>query len=249
VTITFENDNDVIIYDLEMVIAFGRTIQQIFLAQCVWWIASVVGLKQRLVSDIDNLNGRVSVIKELRTVEGPSELQANGLNKTAIPVEVISPGKVVSPVPRNTPESQSQDRYLKECDQFIRESQKQQDNIGKLLEQFSGKDLLQRKQGVSAVPRDIQVVPQEDIELGYVHPDRRNQVQLSNDNLSDLDFEERTKLGISSTKKQRKEFNRQKSLSSQIKSGKVTKPITKKRRNYLQSIPKDSISEYLLNRK
>jgi hypothetical protein len=32
---------------------------------------------------------------------------------------------------------------------------------------------------VSAVPRDIQEVPRENIELGNVHSDRRNQVQLS----------------------------------------------------------------------
>jgi hypothetical protein len=202
-----------------------------------------------LFSHVDNLNGRVSVTKELRTEEGPSELQADGLNKTAIPVEVISPEKAISPVPRDTPESQSQDWYLKECDQFIRESQKQPDNIGKLLEQFSGKDLLQQKQGLSAVPRDIQEVPQENIKLENVHSDRRNQVQLSNNDFSDLDLEGRTKLGIPSTKEQPKEFHRQKSLSSQIKLGKVTKPTTKKQRNNLQSIPKDSISEYFRNRK
>jgi hypothetical protein len=181
--------------------------------------------------------------------EGPSELQADGLNKTAIPVEVISTGKAISPVPRDTLESQSQDRYLKECDEFIRKSQKQRDNIVTLLGQFSGKDLLQQKQEVCAVPRDIQEVPRENIELGNVHSDRRNQVQLSNNDLSDLDLEETTKLGIPSTKKQRKEFNRQRSLSSQIKLGKVTKPIIKQQRNYLQSIPKHSISEYLRNRK
>jgi hypothetical protein len=105
-----------------------------------------------LVIHINNLNGQVSVTKELRTEEGPSELQADGLNKTAIPVEVISTGKVVSPVARDTPESQSQDRYLKECDEFIRESQKQRDEIDRLLGQLSGKDVLPQKQDVRGCP-------------------------------------------------------------------------------------------------
>jgi hypothetical protein len=123
------HDNDFIIYALEKVIACARRTQQIFLAQCFWWIASVVGLEQGLVNHIDNLNGRILVTKALRTKEGPLELQADGLNKTAIPVDVIPTGQAISPVPRDTPESQSQDRYLKECDEFIRESQKQRDNI------------------------------------------------------------------------------------------------------------------------
>jgi hypothetical protein len=67
---------------------------------------------------------------------------------------------------------------------------------------------------VSAVPRDIQEVPCKHIKLGNVHTDNRNQVQLSNNDASDLDLEERTNLGTPSTKNQRKEFNRQTSLSS-----------------------------------
>jgi hypothetical protein len=47
--ITFENENDVIIYALEKVIAFARRTQQIILAQCVWWIASVARFEQGLV--------------------------------------------------------------------------------------------------------------------------------------------------------------------------------------------------------
>jgi hypothetical protein len=93
--------------------------------QCVCWIASVAGFEPGLVIYIDNLSGRILVTKELRTEEGPSELQVDGLNKTAIPVEVITTGKAISPVPRDTLESQSQDRYPKECDELIRESQKQ----------------------------------------------------------------------------------------------------------------------------
>jgi len=56
--ITFENDNDVIIYALEFVISYAKRTQQIFVAQCVWWLASVIGLEQGLVSHIDRLQGQ-----------------------------------------------------------------------------------------------------------------------------------------------------------------------------------------------
>jgi hypothetical protein len=45
-TITFENDNDVIVYGLEKVIADARRTQQLFVARCVWWLSSIIGLKQ-----------------------------------------------------------------------------------------------------------------------------------------------------------------------------------------------------------
>jgi hypothetical protein len=54
-TLTFENNNDIIIYSLEKIISFARSNQYIFLAQSVWWISSIVGLQQGLVTHIDNL--------------------------------------------------------------------------------------------------------------------------------------------------------------------------------------------------
>jgi hypothetical protein len=59
-TITFESDNNVIVYALEKVISYPRRTQQIFVAQCVWWLASVIGLEQGLVNYIDNLEERSS---------------------------------------------------------------------------------------------------------------------------------------------------------------------------------------------
>jgi len=54
-TITFENDNDVVLYALEKIIAYARRTQQIFVAQCVWWLASIIGLDKGLVVHINNL--------------------------------------------------------------------------------------------------------------------------------------------------------------------------------------------------
>jgi len=60
-TITFENDNDSIVYSLEKIIAYARWTQQMFVAHCVWWLASVIGLEQGLIAHIDNLRIRSEV--------------------------------------------------------------------------------------------------------------------------------------------------------------------------------------------
>jgi len=54
-SITFENDNVVIIYGLENIIAFAERQPYIFAAQCVWWLASIIGLKQEMIVHIDHL--------------------------------------------------------------------------------------------------------------------------------------------------------------------------------------------------
>jgi len=53
--VTFGHDNDVIVYALEKVILYARRSGQIFIAQCVWWLISVISLEQGLIVHIDNL--------------------------------------------------------------------------------------------------------------------------------------------------------------------------------------------------
>jgi hypothetical protein len=54
-TITFESDTDTIVYAFEKVISYARNNQYIFLAQNVWWISSIIGLQQELVTYVHNL--------------------------------------------------------------------------------------------------------------------------------------------------------------------------------------------------
>jgi hypothetical protein len=54
-TITFENDYEVIVYAIEKIISYARDNQYLFLAQSIWWISSIVGLQEGLVIHIDNL--------------------------------------------------------------------------------------------------------------------------------------------------------------------------------------------------
>jgi hypothetical protein len=68
-TVTFENDNDVIVYALEKVISYARSTQQIFVAQCVWWLAGIIRLEEALDNHVDSLHGRTTVRKEHTTKE------------------------------------------------------------------------------------------------------------------------------------------------------------------------------------
>jgi hypothetical protein len=72
-TISFENDNDVITYALEKIVEHARRTQQIFIAQCVWWLASTVALEQELISYIDNLHSRIETTVTSGTMQSTSE--------------------------------------------------------------------------------------------------------------------------------------------------------------------------------
>jgi len=54
-SINFDNDNDVIVSTLEKIISNARTNQYIIMAQCVWWLSSIIGLQKALVIHIDIL--------------------------------------------------------------------------------------------------------------------------------------------------------------------------------------------------
>jgi hypothetical protein len=187
-TITFESDKDVIVYALEKIISHARENSYIFLAQSVWWIASIIGLQQQLIVYIDN--------------------------------------------------KQASDKVLK---------------------QFGEKESIQGLRELSGVPRDIQEDPRNTIEIKNIHPDRQSQIQIPGDDISDLHLEdirqkevvEKTEQFIQLTRKERKAFNKQKqqTLTSATRSGRIVKPVKKKQKSYLQNIPKDSLSEYLEKRK
>jgi hypothetical protein len=60
-TITFETDNDIIVYTLEKIIFFTKENQYFFVANCAWWLSGVTGLDSDLTSFIDNLESRKRV--------------------------------------------------------------------------------------------------------------------------------------------------------------------------------------------
>jgi len=62
-TITFEYEQDVIVYALEKIISFAREQNYLFVANCVWWIAEIIGLDNSLRIHIDNLTLRRRTIR------------------------------------------------------------------------------------------------------------------------------------------------------------------------------------------
>jgi len=190
-TITFENDNDIIVYALEKVIAYARRNQQMFVAQCVWWLASIIGLERGLISHIDNL------WKKDRPVDQQPE--------------------------------------------------------------DTGRDIRQSRE-VSAIPRDLQEDPRSNIELGNIHPDRVSRVGFTNSDVSELELDnseplpilEKAEQFLGTSRKERKAFKQRKKadILSRTRFGKIlTKALSNKQRNYLQGISKETIAEYLANRK
>jgi len=89
-TITFENDNDVVVYALEKIISFAREYQYFFVANCTWWIASIYGLDNQLRQHIDYLALRQSEIDRTESI------QQRGIQNTRNPIT-----RGVSPTPRD----------------------------------------------------------------------------------------------------------------------------------------------------
>jgi hypothetical protein len=109
-TITFKNDNDVIVYALETVISYARRTQQIFVAQRVWWLASIIGLEEALVTHVDILHGRTTVRKEHTTKEA---------RDSVIPTIPETQGSEVQKAKEN-----HQDKILKECVEYLKDSRR-----------------------------------------------------------------------------------------------------------------------------
>ena len=62
-TITFENDSDVIVYALEKIISYASNTQYLFVANCVWWIAGIIASDDGLRIHIDNLTSQERIIR------------------------------------------------------------------------------------------------------------------------------------------------------------------------------------------
>jgi hypothetical protein len=143
-TITFENDNDVIVYALEKIISYARKTQQIFVGHCIWWLASVIRLEQGLINYIDNLQQREDLVpaseKESSISRNPREdkriphsenLQDSlaGIHPDRIPQIEVPRG--VSSQPRDLPEDQRLDRILEEAEAVIQDSLKARTNYSR----------------------------------------------------------------------------------------------------------------------
>src|SRR3979490_1298516 len=101
--ITFENEDDIIVFALERIISFARRTHQIFVAQCIWWLATVIGLEPKLITHIDNLHGRTVVDRDLGQESITNDKISEVLNKDNIH-------------PKDHVEDLHQDKVLRECE-------------------------------------------------------------------------------------------------------------------------------------
>jgi hypothetical protein len=122
-TITFENDSDVIVYALEKIISYARRTQHIFAANCVWWLASLIGLESGLINYIDTLTSR----EEIRLGVETSKESGKAPRQDHLPIHPdqiaqISREKSVSATPRDLTENQCLDRILDRAERTIQDS-------------------------------------------------------------------------------------------------------------------------------
>jgi len=124
-TITVENNNDVIVYALEKVISYARRTQQIFVAQCVWWLASIIGLESGLMNYIDNIQKREEVLRQ-----APLNEEGQAIPDQAPPLQQDHSDRVsrtsrdrsVSATPRDLTEDQRLDNILVSAEEAVQES-------------------------------------------------------------------------------------------------------------------------------
>jgi len=188
-TLTFESDNDVIVYALERIISYARKYQYIFVAQSVWWIASVISLTEGLVTHIDNL--QVREITEL---------------------------------------------------------------LGTLATDQPDKEEV-------TIPQDIPDCLSISVESGYDHPDRKGQVDnTTNGNGSARNSDsdsgrasrviKETKEFLRKSQKERKKLRGKPDPFARTRSGQIpVLALSRKQKNCLRAIPKDTIAAYLRQRK
>jgi len=123
-TITFEDDSDAIVYAFEKILSHARRNQQIFAAQCIWWLASIIGLEQGLISYIDNIQSRVEV-----TVTSNKAPHVSVTTSEPISKEQSDKRKSISPVPRDIQEESRRDQVLEECEEYLKESRRLRDIV------------------------------------------------------------------------------------------------------------------------
>jgi hypothetical protein len=157
-TITFEDDKDIIIYALEKIISYARNNQDIFLAQSIWWISSIIGLQDGLVIHIDNLRIRSEARRGMAgsfvdtTIIHPDRISR--INATEYDLENWCDNhthelSVEDSGFSSTSEGQLHDQVLQNCKKFLQESELARKSIARQSMQSSQRLSKQTRTGIS----------------------------------------------------------------------------------------------------
>jgi len=95
-SVNFNNNNEIIVYALEKIISYARMNQYIFLAQCVWWLSSIIGSQKALVIHIDILRNSTTDQDEItpRAIStSPRDIQQDSRNN--LELNHVHPGRKI----------------------------------------------------------------------------------------------------------------------------------------------------------
>jgi hypothetical protein len=87
------------VYTIEKVISYARRTQQIFVAQCVWWLASIIGFEQGLVNYGDNIQSHIEVT--VTSEESPEMSVAVSSQVQPSNIHRVQTEREVSAIPRD----------------------------------------------------------------------------------------------------------------------------------------------------
>jgi len=135
-TISFENDNAIIVYAFEKILSYARDHQFIFLAQSIWWISSIIGLQQDLIIYIDHLRKQEDILwLEIRS-NVPDDIRIHPDR-----VERIQHSDNQSSVSEidtsSTTEEDIHNEVIENCEEFLRQSKQERKAIGRKNRQTS----------------------------------------------------------------------------------------------------------------
>jgi hypothetical protein len=141
-TITFESDQDVIVYALEKIISHARENSYIFLAQSIWWISSIIGLQEGLIIHIDNLKAREEVHrgKEVHdTSDGEIAASDPIIHPSRIhQIQCSEDSYIDSDHDSNsTSETNIHNEVLDNCEVFLAQAQEERKAVGRFNRQAS----------------------------------------------------------------------------------------------------------------
>jgi hypothetical protein len=176
-TITFENDNDVIAYAFENIVSYTKTHQYIFLAQCVCWLATCIVLHDGLVTHIDNLGIRSKVPWETVDISSDitnfhpdriSQLYTLGLNKGIQSDCCNQDSRMSKSRESSTSGDQLHDAVIQNQEAFVVQSERNRKyvakhnlrisrqlpkNLGSRIKKIKGKPMKSYKEQTNRIPK------------------------------------------------------------------------------------------------
>jgi hypothetical protein len=114
-TITFESDSDIIVYALEKIISFARENQYLFVANCAWWLAGVIGLDSGLIIFIDCLETRKQAYQPREVSTTPRDIARSISADPSLRIveEGIIASRAIERQPAGKPQTQPGNRVKK----------------------------------------------------------------------------------------------------------------------------------------